>query len=221
MARRLRLMAVAVSKAWLFMFSRPRLAARAIACRVLARPMRAFDPPAVAAVEVLFCDTPGEAFAAGAQHVDMVFGDMDAACGSAIRDALRPQSAGLAGVRTGTEPPACLCRRARGQHLSAGAADDIMLGIIAEALGRKALGVAGSGVRSRQDYRRDIPVRQRLVDLADAVSAIRRHCARAAAKCDLQRIKPLGHPGKVTLLPGHDLDSTITPARSSTEVCCL
>ena len=43
---------------------------------------------------------PGEAFAAGAQHVDIGFGEMDATCGTVFRDALSPQRASPAGVRT-------------------------------------------------------------------------------------------------------------------------
>ena len=39
--------------------------------------VRAFDPPAVAGMKPGFGLAPGEAFAAGAQHVDIGFGDMD------------------------------------------------------------------------------------------------------------------------------------------------
>ena len=39
--------------------------------------VRAFDPPAVAGMKPGFGLAPGEAFAAGAQHVDMVFGEPD------------------------------------------------------------------------------------------------------------------------------------------------
>ena len=57
----------------------------------------AFDPPAVAAVEVGFGVTPSQSLAPGAKHVDIVFCDMDAACGPAIRDATGAPRAGLAG----------------------------------------------------------------------------------------------------------------------------
>ena len=63
--------------------------------------VRAFDPPAVAGMKPGFGLAPGEAFATGAQHVDIGFGDMDATCGSVIQDALCPQRASPAGVRTG------------------------------------------------------------------------------------------------------------------------
>ena len=61
---------------------------------------RAFDPKAVAGMKPGFGLAPGETFAAGAQHVDIGSGAMDAMCGSVIRDALCPQRASPAGVRT-------------------------------------------------------------------------------------------------------------------------
>ena len=70
------------------------------------QPVGPLDPPAVAGIEAGFGLTPGQSFAPGAQHVNMVLGDMDAPCGSAIRDALRPQRASPAGVWTGPEPSA-------------------------------------------------------------------------------------------------------------------
>ena len=70
------------------------------------QPVGTLDRPAVAAVEAGFGLTQGPSFAPGAQHVNMVFGDMDAPCGPAIRNALRPQWASPAGVWTGPEPSA-------------------------------------------------------------------------------------------------------------------
>ena len=115
------------------------------------QPMGTLDPPAMAGVEVVFCGPPSQSLATGAQHVNMVFGDMDAACGAAIRDALRPQRASPAGVWSGAEPAAWLCRRARGHQLFAGAADDVVQRVIAEPLHGKALGIAGSRGRTRRN----------------------------------------------------------------------
>lgn len=90
------------------------------------QPVGTFGSPAVAAVEAVFCGTSGQLLVAGAQHVYIVFVDTDAPCWCAIRDALRPQRPGPAGVGTGTVPAACFCRRARSHHLFAGAADDVV-----------------------------------------------------------------------------------------------
>ena len=63
--------------------------------------------------------------------------------------------------------------------------------------------VDGRGARDHGGY---VALRQCRIDASDAIGPVGGHGSRTAAQRDLQRIKPFGHAGKVTLLPRHDLD---------------
>jgi hypothetical protein len=189
-----RFMAMAVSRARIFMVSRLRRMALPGPGSVFAVPC-AFDAPSVSGVDRALRLAPVRALAAGAQDRGVVRHDADAPRRRAVWPASRLEGTARAVASVGAVPSPARRAVARGESLPGWAADDIAMRVVFEAFGRKAPRALAAGRAHGRDHGFDSAILEGGRDPARPMRGIGRDPAGSGAAGLLDGVGTVLEPG--------------------------